>query len=208
MNNKNVWGTYCECSNEVYTFKDEHPWNGNIDIIEKVKCDKCGKVNEINCFKASEYLENKIYECFKNISGKVLEIGCGGGLITNYLVNNHKVEYLVTLDNDNESISEISNKHINMDLNKIDLSVFDGEFDYVVCRDVLMYLNDIDYTLKELSKISKKVILLNWYNVEHKNCINKTEPIKILEIASKYYDNLELIYPWFYKNGYIIQTKE
>ena len=208
MNDKNIWGTYCECNNEVYTFKDEHPWNGDTEILEKVKCDKCGKIIEINCFKASEYLETKIYECFKNVSGRVLEIGCGGGLVTNYLVNNPKVEYLVTLDNDDESISEVSNRHINMDLNIIDICVFDDSFDYVVCRDVLMYLEDIDYTLKELSKISKKVVLLNWYNINHKNCINKTEPEKILEIANKYFDNLELIYPSFYKNGYIIQTKE
>ena len=208
MNDKNVWGTICECSNEVYTFKDEHPWNGDEEIIETLTCDKCGKVHDINCFKASEFLENKIYECFKNASGNVLEIGCGGGLVTNCLKNNDKVKYLVTLDCDDESVSEISDKHIKMDLNHLDMSKFGIEFDYVVCRDVLMYLNDIEYTLKELSKISKKVILLNWYNVNHKNCINKTEPVKILEIASKYYDNLELVYPWFYKNGYIIRTKE
>ena len=74
-----------------------------------------------------------------------------------------------------------------VDLNDIYEGAFNEHFDYVVCKDVLMYLDDIDYTFNKLSKISDKIILLNWYNVNHKNCLNKTNPSDILNIIKKYY---------------------
>ena len=80
-------------------------------------------------------------------------------------------------------------------------------FDYIVCRDVVMYLNDIDYTFNKLSKISNKIVLLNWYKKEHKNCLNKTSPEDIFKILVKYYKNIEISYPYFYKWGYLIKTK-
>ena len=207
MSNKNIWGTICECKNEVYDFYDEHPWMEDSSIIKTLRCNKCNKEHLLDYIKASEFYNNKIFDCFKYVSGKVLEIGCGGGLVTGYISSLDSVSYLATLDVDKESISDISNKHYNVNLNDFDESVFDLKFDYVICRDVLMYLDDLDYTFSKLSKISNKVILLNWYDINHKNCLNKTSPEDILKTLSKYYDNLVIEYPYFYKNGYLIKTK-
>ena len=206
MNSKNIWGTICECGNEVYNFYDDHPWQDEL-IIKEVRCNKCNKLHKIDNDIASDFYNKKIFNCFSNLSGKVLEIGCGGGLITNYITSLKNVSYVATLDIDEESISKISNKHYKVNLNDFDESIFDIKFDYVICRDVLMYLNDIDYTFNKLSKISNKVILLNWYDINHKNCLNKTSPTDILNILSNYYENLTIDYPFFYKKGYLIKTK-
>lgn len=207
MSDKNIWGCICDCGNEAFDYFEQHPWLEH-NIVKFVECNHCGKVHEIDSKIAEEFYNNKIFECFKDISGKVLEIGCGGGLISKYVKSLDKVEYLATVDIDDESISNISNKHYKMDLNNFDESVFDTKFDFVICRDVLMYLDDLDYTFKKLSKISDKVVLLNWYDRNHKNCLNKTEPLKILEILNKYYKDLSIEYPYFYKKGYLIKSKE
>ena len=205
MNAKNIWGCVCDCDNEVYDYFDEHPWSEE-KIVKVIVCNHCGKTHEIDCKKAKEFYNNKIFDCFKSVSGSVLEIGCGGGLISQYVVGLENVTYLATLDIDDESISEVANKHYQLDLNNFDENAFKTKFDFIICRDVLMYLDDIEYTFSKLSKISDKVILLNWYDVNHKNCLNKTTPLKILEILNKYYKNLDIEYPYFYKNGYLIKS--
>ena len=86
-----------------------------------------------------------------------------------------------------------------------DEKVFNKRFDYIVCKDVLMYLENIDYTFNKLAKISDKIILLNWYNEKHKNCLNKTSPEEILMILKKYYKDIDIYYPGFYKYGYLIK---
>lgn len=207
MGNKNIWGAICECGNEVYDFYDDHPWMENADSIKLIKCNKCNKVIKINYIIASEFYNNKIFDCFKNVYGKVLEIGSGGELITNYVKSLEKVSYIATLDVDEASISTCSNKHYIIDLNNFDEGNLDDDYDFIICRDVLMYLDDIEYTFYKLSRISKKIVLLNWHDVNHKNCFNKTTPENILKILSKYYDDLIIEYPSFYKHGYLIKSK-
>lgn len=208
MNNKNIWGCICTCGNDAFDYFDEHPWCKDESILKIVKCDKCGKMYKINCDDAEKFYNKKIFECFKDVSGNVLEIGCGGGLISKYVAGLKTVECLVTVDLDEYSMSNISDKHYKMDLNKFDENIFETKFDYVICRDVLMYLDDIEYTFSKLAKISSKVILLNWYDVNHRNCLNKTPPLKILEILNKYYGDLVIQYPYFYKKGYLIKSIE
>lgn len=85
MIDKNIWGTVCECGNEVFDYYDEHPWCEDKTIVKTVKCSNCGKINNIMIDKAEEYYNRKIFDCFSNLYGNILEIGCGGGLITEYV---------------------------------------------------------------------------------------------------------------------------
>lgn len=110
------------------------------------------------------------------------------------------------MDIDDESISKISDKHFKLDLNSFDEYIFKIKFDFIICRDVLMYLKDIDYTFSKLSRISDKIVLLNWYDVDHKNCFNNTPPLGVLKTLKKYYKHLTIEYPYFYKKGYLIKT--
>ena len=206
MINKNIWGCICECGEEVFDYFDDHPWSNDKSILKTIKCNKCGRLCKIDCKIAGQFYNDKIFQCFKEVSGSVLEIGCGGGLISEYVASLETVTSLVTVDIDQDSMSIIANKHYQMDLNNFDEDNFREKFDYVICRDVLMYLDDIEYTFSKLSKISNKVILLNWYDKNHKNCLNKTPPLKILDILNKYYKNLVIEYPYFYKNGYLIKS--
>lgn len=207
MNDKNIWGCMCDCGNEAFDYFDEHPWCGDKSILKTVTCSKCGRTYKIDCVAGEDFYNQKVLECFKDIYGNVLEIGCGGGFISNYVMNLKDVNYLVTIDKDEESICRISDKHYQLDLNNFDENVFETKFDFIICRDVLMYLDDVQYTFEKLSKISNKIVLLNWYDINHKNCLNKTSPLKVLEILNKYYKNLDIQYPYFYKKGYLIKSR-
>lgn len=217
MVDKNIWGTICECGQSIYGFYDDHPWN-ELSCDKEIICNKCGKVHLVTQIEAQEFYNNLIFDCFKNVKGKVLELGCGGGLLTNYLSTKSGVDYLVAVDKDVTS-SEFddeediiknlgSDKFIKMNLDSFDEDIFEMKFDYIVCRDVVMYLNDLDYTFSKLSNIGDNLVLLNWYNKEHKNCINKTTPSQFVQVLEKYYNDVEISYPYFYKYGYLINAKK
>ena len=203
--NENIWGTKCICGSEVFTFVKEHPWiEGEVSHV--VKCPNCGEYNKISKEQAACFYESKVYNLFDEVKGRVLELGSGGGFITKYLSNKENVEYICAIDIDDES-NEYANRYIHGNIDDIELLNINENFDYVVCRDVLMYLNDLDKVFYEISKISSKLLLLNWYNPNHKNCHNKTNPVEIFELANKYFKDIEIEYPSFYKWGYLIKSK-
>jgi SAM-dependent methyltransferase len=203
--NINIWGTVCDCDNDVYTFANEHPWM-DVDVFYDVKCDKCNKLHKINKDMAATFYENKIYGLFKEVKGSVLELGSGGGFITKYLSTKSDVDNILAIDIDDES-NEYATEYIHGDLNKFKDFNITKRFDYVVCRDVFMYLDDLDELFHEISKISSKLLFLNWYNPYHKNCHNKTNPVEIFELLKKYYKDIEIVYPPFYKWGYLIRSR-
>ena len=202
--NKNIWGKKCSCGNDIYDYFEEHPWSeGN--IAKEVICLNCKKKNVITMDEARTYYNNLIYDIFKEAKGNVLDIGCGGGMLTKYLLTKDSVNKVLAIDKDDDT--DVKDVFIKVDLDDFDEKIFDIHFDYLVCRDVLMYLKDIEYTFSKLSKISDKIILLNWFNKEHKNCVNKSPPEEILCVLNKYYKNIEISYPSFYKWGYLIKSK-
>lgn len=203
--NVNIWGTMCDCGNEVSTLTNEHPWM-DVDVFYDVKCEKCGKVHRITKDMAATFYENKIYDLFKDVKGNVLELGSGGGFITKYLSTKSDVDNILAIDIDDES-NEYATEYIHGDINKFKELGVTKRFDYVVCRDVFMYLDNLDELFYEISKKSSKLLFLNWYNPNHKNCHNKTNPIEIFEMLSKYYKDIEIVYPPFYKWGYLIRSR-
>ena len=208
MNNKNIWGTYCVCGNELFEYVDSHPWDDEAEFKTIIKCEKCGRTTIVNREIAEEYYNNKIYGCFSSVKGNVIEIGCGGGFLTDFICNKENVDSILAIDIDDELEKENNKiKFVKMDLNDINESIFDKKYDYLICRDVLMYLDDLEKVISVLSKVSSKVCLLNWYNENHRNCINKTRPEDVFGIVKKYYKNVVIEYPSFYKCGYFIYNK-
>ena len=210
---KNLWGTKCSCGNIVYGFFEESLFLEE-NISKEIICSNCNKISKVKIETARRFYNELIYDCFKDVKGKVLELGCGGGLLTKYLASKKDVESVVAVDNEMEGkeINFINSLDkclfVEMDLNDFDETLFSNKFDYIVCKDVLMYLDNIECTFSKLSKISHNIILLNWFNTRHKNCLNKMAPIDAFEVIKRYYKDIEIIYPSFYKWGYIIKTYE
>lgn len=88
---------------------------------------------------------------------KVLDAGCGDGLITDKIGKNN---YVVGIDNSKEAIKLAKQKCSNVDKlkedNALDLSFKDNTFDVVVLADVIEHIKQEQELLKEMHRVTKK----------------------------------------------------
>jgi len=209
MQQKNIWGKVCDCGNEVFDYFDENFYVMPKDYEKIMICPKCKTTNKISTNDAENFYKSKIFECFEGVYGNVLELGCGDGILTKYLATLQKVERITSVDLCNTlKLKSEKVKFKQLDLNQIEKFTPNISYDFVVCKDILMYLDDIEKLFFYLSKYSVNLLLLNWFNFEHKNCINKATPTKIVNIIKKYYKVVDLEYPHFYKWGYLIKAEK
>lgn len=94
-----IWGTECECGNECSILQNEHhPWD-NIDFTVKLKCSLCKNEVVIDREKAEEFYNRRIYSYYDDINGTVIDLGCGGGFLSRYLLKNNYVNEIYGIDN-------------------------------------------------------------------------------------------------------------
>ena len=156
-----------------------------------------------------EYLQLFLQNIIDKERLKALEIGCGGGFLTKALIDNKNITKIVAVDKDDVLRENIKNNKklsfVKLDLDYLDETIFKQKFDYVVCKDVLMQLKDCDIVIKKLSRVAKNMILLNWFNKNHKNCFNKNAgPIKVKRALQKHYRHVILSYPKLYNWCYLL----
>lgn len=209
---RNIIGLTCDCGHDVFVMSDRHPYVLNTDFKLKEKCKNCGKENVITKDKAINFYEKKVRDVFSGVFGCVLEIGCGGGFLTEALLVNKNVKKIVAVDIDDDLNNNLKqNKKLTflqLDLNTFKEKDLNQKFDFIVCKDVLMYLNDCDSVIQKLQKLSNNILFLNWFNKDHKNCKNKNSgPIKVKRVFKKYFDKVELSYPKLYNYCYKIEAK-
>ncbi len=94
----------------------------------------------------------------------VLDVGCGEGFTLNKLKENKIGKIYEGIDYSKEAI-DLGKKaypdlHISQG-NIYNLKYKDNSFDLVICSEVLEHLEDPQKALKELSRVSKKYILLS-----------------------------------------------
>ena len=213
MKKQNIIGTICDCKSEVFQMREEHPYGVPEDYALKLVCKKCGKQNIITKEKSIKFYEQKVRAVFNNAAGSVLEIGCGGGFLTKALIDNKNITKIVAVDKDDVLRENVKNNKklsfVKLDLDYLDETIFKQKFDYVVCKDVLMQLKDYDIVIKKLSRVAKNMILLNWFNKNHKNCFNKNAgPIKVKRALQKHYRHVTLSYPKLYNWCYLLFASE
>jgi ubiquinone/menaquinone biosynthesis C-methylase UbiE len=94
----------------------------------------------------------------KNI--KVLEVGCGTGVITSYVANQIGQGSIVGIDNDEESILRNKKNNISRNVNFSHgdvkkLKFPDNSFDLTFSRFVLMHIPDPIVVIKEMIRVTK-----------------------------------------------------
>lgn len=97
----------------------------------------------------------------------IADIGCGNGIFANYIVEKNKKIKVMGVD---ESVSAL--KYVNTQKkegNIISLPLRNQEFDLIAALEVIEHLSAEDYklALKELSRVSKKYILISVPNNEN-----------------------------------------
>jgi ubiquinone/menaquinone biosynthesis C-methylase UbiE len=86
------------------------------------------------------------------LEGSVLDVGCGEAYLKKYVTG----EYV--------GVDMAGSHDIFVDLEKGKMPFKDGSFDCVVCTDVLEHMNDIHAVFVELTRVTKKYVILSLPN--------------------------------------------
>lgn len=89
------------------------------------------------------------------IKGNVLEVGCGVGSFTRRIIQRDSFEYLLSIDISQHAVDYCRAKftHPALKFECVDVQNIQGEFDAVICMNVLEHIDDHENTLKHLFDI-------------------------------------------------------
>lgn len=208
-----VWGTRCECTNDVYILQNKfHPWMSN-EFAVRIPCGFCGKLVDVNADKASAYYNGKILSHFADIRGVVLDLGCGGGFLSEYALTLPGVTRVIALDNDEkcgEDLKKLGDSRLEFVAAGIDQigGLFSRDsVDYVISRDVFMFIENTPQFFADIKKITRGGIRqMGWYKPSTQRMKNNLTPEEIHSalIETGWTGELECL-DW-YKCGYFIQA--
>jgi SAM-dependent methyltransferase len=210
-----VWGSFCECGQECSVLQNnEHPWNDTQFTI-KMKCEQCGEEVIINKQKAEAFYNHKIFPYFKGVTGEVVDLGCGGGYLSRYCLENENVSKVYGMDIEGECrdhLIDLLNRFnhfffINADLHDLDQLFDDTSIDYIISRDVFMFIEDTNKYFDDVTRLVKKGIRhMGWYVHDNPRMKNNLTPSEIAEEYKKRGWNVELESLDWYKSGYFIHA--
>jgi len=184
-----VWGTYCKCGNECSILQNRyHPWV-DTEFTTKLKCSSCGNEVTIDRKCAEEFYNNKIYSYYNGLYGKVIDLGCGGGFLSRYLLNQAKVDKIYGLDCDVDCINELEDikeqtkfQFIQSDIRNIGSKISSNSIDFLVSRDVFMFVEDTDRYFDDITRlVTKGIRQMAWYMKDNSRMKNKLEPKQIAD---------------------------
>lgn len=210
-----IWGAFCKCGNECSILQNEHhPWV-DTDFTIKLKCSSCGSEIIIDPKRAEEFYNNKIYSYYDGLYGSIIDLGCGGGFLSRYLLNKDRTFRVYGLDSDPDCNNELSDiihkdgkfKFIRYDISNISSIFAPQSADFLVSRDVFMFVEDTDRYFDDVTEIiSKGIRHMGWYMKDNNRMKNKLEPRQIAEEYRKRGWTVELESLDWYKCGYFINA--
>jgi len=203
-----IWGMKCSCGQDSFVLQEKyHPWN-ETDYIVKMTCSKCGKLLEITQKEAMNFYNEKIFSYFEDLSGTVLDLGCGGGFLTQYASNLEKVNLVYGMDMDDSEIERINQvTFIKDDLVNLAKHFNQNSIDYIIHRDVFMFVSDTLRYFDDVSNIvSKGIYHMAWYLKDNIRMKNFLEPKEIKAELEKRGFKVTLEYLDWYRCGYFIKA--
>lgn len=210
-----IWGSYCKCGSECSILQNEHhPWIDTAFTI-KLKCNSCGNEIIIDKKSAEVFYSNKIFSYYNGLYGKIIDLGCGSGFLSRYLLNQKEIDKIYGLDSDMNCIDELTDiineqkrfEFINSDIKNIRSKFSSNSIDFLVSRDVFMFIEDTDRYFNDITEIVNKGLRqMGWYLEDNNRMKNKLEPQQIADEYTKRGWTVELEYLDWYKCGYFINA--
>ncbi len=210
-----IWGDICTCGKECYILQDKfHPW-GETDFTIVAECTGCKRKIYIDRSKAEKFYNNKIFSYFNNIEGKVIDLGCGGGFLSNFLLLEEKVSKIYAIDNDiscKEVIEALDNNKnkinfVDMDIKDLGEQFKNKQIDYIISRDVFMFIEDTQKYFDDITNIvCKGIRQMGWHVSNSERMKNNLLPEQIVaELEKRNWKVTLEILDW-YKCGYFIKA--
>ncbi len=209
--NNTIWGSKCGCGYKNYILQNKfHPWD-KTDFTIHIICPNCKEQLIVDQKKAAEYYNNKIYGYYRHVTGHIIDLGCGGGFLSNYLLHNNQVTKISALDINKdveENISYLNQKKIQFihaGASELTQHFKTNSVDYLVHRDVFMFIEDTLKYFDDITNIvSKGVVHIGWYMSNNKRMKNQLLPTQIKEQLENRGWDVTLEYLSWYKCGYVI----
>lgn len=210
-----IWGDKCVCGEECFILQNVfHPWD-DVDFTTVIECSACKRKIYIDKSKAGKFYNEKILSYFKDTNGKVIDLGCGGGFLSKFLLKQDTINKIYSIDMDiscKEDIEKINNiEHkitfINMDIKNLGKQFRNEQIDYIVSRDVFMFIEDTQKYFDDITYIvSKGIRQMGWYVSNDKRMKNNLMPNQIVEELEKRNWDVKLEALDWYKSGYFIKA--
>ena len=212
-----IWGCKCNCGNDCFILQENvHPWNKS-DQSFTIKCNKCQKEHTVTQEIARKYYSEKVLSYFENVSGKVLDIGCGYGFLSLSLLNiNQNITEMTCLDSDYKCVDYLKGNNPNDKIklindtaeNYLNANIKD-KYDYIISRDVLMFIEDLDLFFKNIEiNTTKGIKFMGWYMPEDNRVKNRVHPFDFLNYFNTSTWKINVEYLNWYKNGYFLEAEK
>lgn len=177
-------------------------------------CPNCGHEVIIDQHTAETFYNKKILSYFHGLYGCVLDLGCGGGFLSRYLIQNHRITKIFGLDADPDCASateDIDSRRFTFvlaDLGCLGKRFKSGSIDFLVSRDVFMFVEDTDrYFDVVTAVVTTGIRQMGWYKKDSRRRMrNRLEPQQIAGEYEKRGWKVRLDYLDWYKSGYFIQA--
>ncbi len=207
-----VWGNKCNCGNNIDILQNQfHPWDTETNFKITIKCSNCGIINTISQKEASNYYNNKIYEIYDEISGNIIDLGCGGGFLSS--LAKQKGCHVLGIDIDKKSSDLIgTNLDIfeNLDINSLNINSLEKKYitkyNYIIHRDVFMFISNTENYFKQIKNVGKGVIHVGWFVKNNKRMKNLLTPDQILQKYLEAGFKASIEYLEWYASGYVIKA--
>lgn len=180
----------------------------------KINCPLCGYENDVDQKAAENYYNHRIYSYFQSIHGIVLDLGCGGGLLSRFLLADSQVKKVYGLDKDGECANDLADlmenrkfQFIQADVSYLNNLFAESSLDFLVSRDVFMFISDTDRYFDDVTKlVNGGIRQMGWFMKDSQRMKNHLRPEQIADEYRKrgWNVNLELL-DW-YKSGYFIRA--
>ncbi|QVK17452.1 methyltransferase domain-containing protein [Mycoplasmatota bacterium] len=209
-NQNYIWGKSCDCGNDCFILQNKfHPWS-ETDFIVKMTCPKCGENFEVNQKDAQNYYNKKLFSYYKGIDGTVLDLGCGKGFLTQHINNIEEVNEVYGLDVLDSSVDSLDKvTFIKDDLKNLSKHFKKDSIDYLVHRDVFMFVSDTKQYFDDVTNIVRKGIYqMGWFLKGNSRMENQLEPNDIKIELEKRGWKVYLEYLDWYKLGYFIKASK
>lgn len=210
-----IWGTQCPCGRENFILQDKyHPWD-KTDYKAVLTCPACDKSLVVDQALACNFYNQKILNHFEDVKGRILDLGCGGGFLSHHLIQKDEVSNIYATDVDKtceDAIKKIvykdkAAKFIACDLKDLPNHFEEDSIDYLVSRDVFMFVEDPDQFFDDMTSIVKKGMRqMAWFVKNNDRMKNQIIPEDIESKLRAKGWQVELTPLAWYKSGYFIKA--